>query len=108
MALTASCAQMEYEQDAAQVLQDETIETVYHPATNTVLAKVSEASSLISTKAEDATHYAVKFFPKSTNELFALIRAENVMTSYYPFGYTPTTLSRTESTSDSEVFAYFY
>ena len=37
VALTASCAQQECEQDAAQVLQDETVETVYHPATNTVL-----------------------------------------------------------------------
>ena len=104
VALTASCAQQECEQDAAQVLQDETVETVYHPATNTVLAKVSEDSRLISTKAEDATHYAVKFLPKSTNELFTLIRTENVMTSYYPFGYMPTNLSRSESTSDSEVF----
>ena len=104
VALTASCAQLEYEKDASPVLREEMIETVYHPATNTVLAKVSDDSRLISTKAEDATHYAVKFFPKNTNELFTLIRAENVMTSYYPFGYTPTKLSRSESTSGSEVF----
>ncbi len=101
--LCISCSQLESENSIDLFMLDESLETVYHPATNIVLAK-NRKETLLSTKGEEPTHYAVKFFPKSTNELFTLIKAENVMTSFYPFGYTPTNLSKLESNSSSDVF----
>ena len=94
--LLNACSRFESSIDIEPFLLKGTDEFFYHSTTGLVLTKVMQGPQLTSVNSEGSTHYAIKFYPKSTRELFRLIRAENVLTSYYPFGYEPTNLSESE------------
>ena len=108
--LLNACSRFESSIDIEPFLLKGTDEFFYHSTTGLVLTKVMQGPQLTSVNSEGSTHYAIKFYPKSTRELFRLIRAENVLTSYYPFGYEPTNLSESEDAfvvDDFELNPYY-
>lgn len=55
--------------------------------TEMILSAIPEDSPSLQTKAGDATHYRVKFYPKSIEEQQYLDGLNGVSMSYVPFGY---------------------